>query len=300
MKKKVIFIGGATASGKTDISIKMAKKYDGEIISADSRQIYIGMDIGTAKVVMRQDFNTNNFVNTPIYFEGIAHYLIDIVYPNERYTLFDFKRDAYSLIDDILARGKTPIVVGGTGLYIDCLMNNYEIVNSVNEDADLKSELEVEAKEMGKLYMWEKLQKLDSYSAAKIHFNNTYAVIRAIEFAILNNGEAKIQKNKKSNPPFEFELYLTNVERAELYKRIGARIDQQILMGLIEETKYLIEKYGTDLHAISSIGYREIASYLNYECSLEEAVSKFKQHTRNYAKRQLTWFRKYKDAKYIN
>jgi tRNA dimethylallyltransferase len=292
---KVLFIGGATASGKTDISLDLARKYNGEIISADSRQIYIGMDIGTAKVATRQDFSDdkNDLVNSPILVEGIPHYLIDIVYPDQRYTLFDFKRDAYNLIQQIQQKGKTPIVVGGTGLYIDALINNYSLEDSVKEDSKVRQKLEKEAAKFGAGHMWDKLNKIDQYSAEKIHPNNSYAIVRALEFALINNGEAKTKKAKKNKPPFEYVLILTKMDRSELYKKIEQRIDLQIEQGLIEETKKLLELYDPNLPALSSIGYKEISDYLNSECSLEEAVKLFKQHTRNYAKRQLTWFRRY-------
>jgi tRNA dimethylallyltransferase len=253
------------------------------------------MDIGTAKAGIRTEVpasNLENIYKTPILIEGIPHYLIDIVYPNQRYTLFDFKKQAYELIEDILKRGKTPIIAGGTGLYIDCLINNYDIPNAIKEDLKLKKQLELEAEKMGKNYMWEKLNKMDPMSASKIHFNNGYAVIRALEFALLNN-DSKKKRAKKNVPPFEYKIEIMQMDRKLLYKKIEDRINQQIQNGLIEETEKLIAKYGKNLPALSSIGYKEIATYLEGNAELEECINLFKQHTRNYAKRQITWFRRY-------
>lgn len=297
MKSCVHFFGGPTASGKTAMAIKLAKELDGEVISADSRQIYIGMDIGTAKAGIRTKIPTSNLEDlykVPIFVEGIPHYLIDIVYPNQRYTLFDFKKQAYELIEDILARGKTPIVAGGTGLYIDCLINNYQLADAQTEDPILKLELEKEAQKIGTQAMWQKLNQLNPTEAKKIHPNNIYSIIRAIEFTTLNNGEAKSEKARKSKPPFEWELQVIEIDRQTLYQQIETRIDEQISCGIVQETEKLIAQYGQELPALTSIGYKEINSYLKGEQDLETAIKLFKQHTRNYAKRQMTWFRRYK------
>lgn len=301
----VFFIGGATASGKTDLSLKLARELDGEIISADSRQIYIGMDIGTAKVVKRENppKNTDNLYLEPIEFEGVNHYMIDIVYPTERFSLFDFKEKAYELIELITSRGKTPIVVGGTGLYLDALMKNYQLDESIkSEDLELRKNLELEfeqlkndlGEEKAKLATYQKLEKINPEGALKLHYSNIYSVLRELEFSTINGGKSKADSAKMSDPPFNFELILTDIDRKELYKRIEERIDQQIEEGLIEETERLINQYGIGLPALTSLGYKEIAEYLQGVRTLEDAVVEFKKKTRNYAKRQLTWFRRYK------
>jgi tRNA dimethylallyltransferase len=304
MNPKVIFIGGATASGKTSLSLELATKYNGEIISADSRQIYIGMDIGTAKIAPRPNppADTMGLYKVPFLHQNINHYLVDILYPNQRFTLFDFKKQAYEIIQDIQNRNKTPIIAGGTGLYIDALINNYELDETdTQEDPALRSQIEAQYADLlkslpeaeAKQSMHSQLAKLDAHSAEKIHFSNIYAVQRALEFATLNQGRSKTNSARKSAPPFEYELVLTDLPRPELYKRIEDRIDEQIEQGLIQETKELLAKYGSGYPALTSLGYKEIGMYLEGELSLPEALEQFKKKTRNYAKRQLTWFRRY-------
>jgi tRNA dimethylallyltransferase len=300
----VFFIGGATASGKTELSLKLAKELNGEIISADSRQIYIGMDIGTAKAVARQNppKYTGKLYLEPIEYEGVNHYMIDVVYPNERFSLFDFKEKAYELIELIVSHGKTPIVVGGTGLYIDALIKNYQI-DSENLPEDFKVRKEIEAEfqnlkseigeEKAKLTMHKRLEQVNYDGASKLHSSNIYAVLRELEFALINDGQTKSDSAKMGVPPFNYELIITDVDRKDLYKRIEDRIDLQINDGLIEETERLRGLYGLELPALTSLGYKEIAEYLQGVRTLEDAVLEFKKKTRNYAKRQLTWFRRY-------
>lgn len=302
---KVIIIGGATASGKTSLSLELARKYNGEIISADSRQVYIGMDIGTAKVAPRPEIpaSTKDLYLQPFDYKGIPHYLIDVVFPNQRYTLFDFKNQAYTLIADIKSRGKTPIIVGGTGLYLDAIMKNYQLSADVeSQNPEIKTELEKKyqsylaqfGEDEAKKRMYQILEQEDPDSAATIPPNNIYFVLRALEFTLSNPGESKFKSAQTAIPPFEYELILTDIPREELYKRIEDRIDEQVQQGLIEETQTLINQYGLNLPALTSLGYKEIASYLAKETTLEDALKLFKQKTRNYAKRQLTWFRRYK------
>lgn len=308
IKPTVILIGGPTASGKTKLSIDLAQALDGEIISADSRQIYIGLDIGTAKISPRpKETNvepnptTDNLYKIPFLAEGVPHYLIDIVYPNQPYTVFDFKQQATELIFDILKRGKTPIVVGGTGLYLDALINNYTHTSPTTHSEKLKTELQqkydqlvLEYSELkAKQIMHQGLASLDPLAATKIPSGNIYQVLRATEFALLNPNHSKLSSAQASPSPFQFEFHITQPDRKQLYQTIEDRIDQQIQDGLVQETESLIQKYGLDCPALSSIGYKEINSYLQGQSTFDEAINLFKQKTRNYAKRQVTWFKRY-------
>lgn len=271
LKPKVIAIVGPTASGKTGFAISLAKKLNGEIISADSRLVYKGFDIGTAKPSIEER-------------EGIPHYMIDIVEPEFDYSAGLYAQEAERLIFDISKRGKVPVVVGGTGLYFRLLLENYD-VPKVEPDYELREKL-------AKLSYSElvlMLEAKDPVRAKEIEVNDKKKLIRAIEMA--EHLEKPLSEYKKE-PVFDVEWIGLNYPRAELYERINKRVDMMIKDGLVEETEYLLKKHGRIKNLVCTIGYQEIVQYLDNLLTLEEAKDKLKQNTRNYAKRQLTWFRK--------
>lgn len=303
--KHTLFIIGPTASGKTGLGIELAKKHQKAVISADSRQIYLDMDIGTAKPGIRLNppANTQDLWQKPIQVDGIDHYCVDIIKPSERYTAFDFKQQAYDLIQKL----DNPIIVGGTGLYVDILLHNYALqAQGQNESDEIRSRLVKEFEEIvqnsceteAKQQMWEKLKKVDPESAAEIHPNNWRYVCRALELYELT-GESKTTVATKQKPPFEPYIVGIHWDRAKLYERIELRIDMQMDEGLLQETKDLLAKYDHDLPALTSLGYLELKEHLEGNTSLEEAVAMFKQNTRRFAKRQIGWFRRYADCKWI-
>lgn len=276
--KPLIVILGGTASGKTALSIKVAKQFDGEVISTDSRQVYKYMDIGTAKVTNEEA-------------EGIPHYMIDVVSPDEEFTLADFVRQAKDHINDILKRGKIPILAGGTGLYTRAICDNFDIPR-VPPNPQLRQELDKE--NTGNLYKM--LQDLDPEASERIHPNNRRYVIRAIEVA-------KTGKSNPQNGQPEFDVLKFGIEwdRDTLYDRINQRAKWQTENGLIEETQQLIDKgFNPELPSMSSLGYPEMLKYINGEMSLDEALELLQKNTRNYAKRQITWFRREPDVIWLN
>jgi len=281
-KKPLLVIIGPTASGKTDLSLAFAGLYPSEIISADSRQIYRHMDIGTGKVSKAE-------------MQKVKHHLIDIVEPDEVFHLADFKSQAEKLIDQIQNQSKLPILVGGTGLYISSIIENY-ILPDVKPDFNLRQELEKIAETKGKDNLFEILKSIDPSAANSIHPNNIRYVIRAIELA-----KSKVSNSpKKSECKHEYVLLTPSVERSDLYQRIEQRIDKMLLNGLEEEVKKLLSLgYDQSLPSMTSLGYMEIIKFLNGEWTRDFAIEKFKTHSRNYAKRQLTWFRRYKNTKYL-
>jgi tRNA dimethylallyltransferase len=275
-KSKIIAIVGPTASGKTKFAVKTALKNNGEIISADSRLVYKGFDIGTAKPTVEER-------------QGIEHHLIDIVEPEVDYSVANFLDDAKIAIEKILKKGKTPIVVGGTGLYFRILLEDFDLPR-VEPDYDLREQL----KEKDTAELHEMLEKLDPESAQKIHFNNKVKIIRAIEVCkALEKPHSQAAGLKE--PEFDVEwIGLNPPDRAVLYERVNKRVDEMLEMGLIDETKMLLEKHGRITNFVNTIGYQESLGYLDGKISLDEAVSDIKQNTRRYAKRQLTWFRRNK------
>jgi len=278
----LLVILGPTASGKTGLSIRLAKKFDGEIISADSRQVYKYMDIGTAKIRNKE-------------MEGIKHYMLDIVSPDQEFTLADYVRQAKIHIGDIIKRGKLPMLVGGTGLYIRAICDNYRIPR-VPPNNELRAQIQKEITERGEDFVYEKLKEVDPVAAAKIHPHNHRYVIRAIEIALSNNKESKIGEK------LEYNILKLGIhwDREKLYERIDKRAAMQIEEGLINETKTLIANgFDVSKPSMSSLGYPEILKYINGEMLLGEAVELLQQNTRNYAKRQLTWFRREKDIVWI-
>lgn len=277
MKNKVIAIVGATASGKTAYAVELAKQIDGEIISADSRLVYKGFDIGTAKPTIDER-------------EGIAHYMIDVVEPDFNYSAGLYAKEAKSCINDILSRGKTPIIAGGTGLYFNILLNNYDLPE-IEPDWELRKNLEkLSYDELAQM-----LYELDK--DAFVEKNDKKKVIRYIEI-IKSTGKPLNRSRGMNDIEYDVEWIGLNFPREVLYDRINRRVDLMIEQGLVEETKNLLEKYGRIPNIVDTIGYREIILAFDGIMSLSEAVEKLKQNTRNYAKRQLTWFRKNESIKW--
>lgn len=274
MKPKVIAIVGPTASGKTQMAIDLAKQINGEVISADSRYVYKGFDIATAKPTKEEQ-------------DGIPHHLIDIVEPEYDYSVAEFSDDARKAIYDILSRNKTPIVAGGTGLYFRVLLENYDLPR-VEANPELREELEAREKED----LLAELKISDPVSYEKLKDSNKRRIVRALEVMKVL-GIPFSQSCGIKEPEFDVEWRAPKIaSREELYERINLRVDKMVENGIIEETKHLLEKHGRIKNLVDTIGYREVLSYLDGQMSLEEALDKLKQHSRNYAKRQLTWFRR--------
>jgi len=281
---KIIAIVGPTASGKTALGLDMAKKFNGEIISADSRQIYKKMDIGTDK----PDGVWQKFEGGEAYFvEGVPHYLIDIIDPGQDFSLADFKELTKKHINDILKRGKLPIIVGGTGLYFQSVIDNLDIPE-IAPNKKLRQELETKSSEE----LLELLKKLDEETYKKIDLKNPRRVIRALEVVILT-GESFVKQQTKSKPEYDCLQIGIKRDREELYERINKRVDDQYVRGLLDEVENLIkQKYGWQLSSMTGIGYKQIGYYLRGEMGLDEAKEILKRDTRHYAKRQLTWFKR--------
>lgn len=273
MNNRVIAVVGATASGKTSYAMELAKKINGEIISADSRLVYKGMDIGTAKPTIDE-------------MQEIPHYMIDVVEPEYNYSVGLYVKEAKKHITDIISRGKVPIVVGGTGLYFRVLLENYDLPD-VKPDYELRKELSSYSYEE----LLEMLTKLDEKAANSVEKNDKKKLIRYIEIIKLAGKPLDLVRGVKEKE-FNVEWVGLNFPREILYDRINKRVDLMIEQGLIDETKKLLQKHGRISNITDTIGYREVLSYLDGELSLDEAKDKLKQNTRNYAKRQLTWFRK--------
>ena len=273
MNNRVIAVVGATASGKTSYAIELAKKINGEIISADSRLVYKGMDIGTAKPTIDE-------------MQEIPHYMIDVVEPEYNYSVGLYVKEAKKHITDIISRGKVPIVVGGTGLYFRVLLENYDLPD-VKPDYELRKELSSYSYEE----LLEMLTKLDEKAANSLQKNDKKKLIRYIEIIKLAGKPLDLVRGVKEKE-FNVEWVGLNFPREILYDRINKRVDLMIEQGLIDETRKLLQKHGRISNITDTIGYREVLSYLDGELSLDEAKDKLKQNTRNYAKRQLTWFRK--------
>ena len=314
---RVLFIVGPTASGKTGLSLQIAKLSPSIIISADSRQIYKYMDIGTAKEQPRPGLKQPQPVSKPTPegsiqkqlqpypIQGIQHYLLDVVLPTDRYTMFDFKQDADQIIQDHIGKQKV-IVCGGTGLYVDSLINNYQMSTQKSEDIQIKQQLETEYQNLikqtdehsAKQKMFQKLQELDAERAQDFHPHNIYSVIREIEF-LLTNQVSKSQAAQTAKPDFEYDILLLWPDRQALYDRIDQRIDQQIEQGLEQETQALHQMFPTATTALSSLGYKQVQTYLQNPTQKQEQIELFKKLTRNYAKRQYTWFRRYQEQSTI-
>ena len=287
--KPLIILTGPTAVGKTALSIGLAKAVDGEIISADSMQVYRKMNIGTAKI-------------EPSEMQGVRHHLIDILDPGEEFNVVLFKRYALEAMEDIYSRGKIPVIVGGTGFYIQALLYDIDFEDNDN-DMSYREELQRLAAKKGNSYIHDMLSKVDPESAEKIHENNVKRVIRALEFyrktgmKISEHNETEAQKES----PYNFEYFVLNDDRSKLYDRIDRRIDIMLEQGLEAEVRQLVsEGYSRDLVSMQGLGYKEIIDYIQGRCSFEEAVYTLKRDTRHFAKRQITWFKREKHVTWVN
>jgi len=281
---KVVVLVGPTTSGKTEWGLKLAQKFNGEIICADSRQIYRYMTVGTAKPRGEWRFSGLRRV---YYIDNIPHYLIDFLNPGKTFTAAEFRDRAMKHIKAITRAGKLPIIVGGTGLYIEALTNNYSIPR-VPPNKKLRAGFE--EKTTAELISW--LGQFDPDAAASIDPHNKRRIIRALEVCILSGKQFSKQK-KKGDPLFNVLKLGISVSREELYARIDTRVDMMITDGLEKEVRYLVkQKYGWNLPSMSGIGYRQFKSYIDHKITLEEAIANLKQDTREYAKRQLTWFKR--------
>lgn len=289
MKRPLIILTGPTAVGKTKASIGLAKVLNGEIISADSMQVYKYMDIGSAKI-------------RPEEMQSIKHYLIDELEPDEEFHVVKFQKMAKEAMDAIYAKGKIPIVVGGTGFYIQALLYDIDFTKS-NEDTAYRQELTQLANKKGAEHLHEMLREVDPVSADTIHANNLKRVIRALEF-YQQTGKKISEHNEQERAkesPYDFCYFVLNDDRARLYERINLRIDQMMEDGLVEEVQFLRNKgYTKDMVSMQGLGYKEILDYLNGECTLEEAIYILKRDTRHFAKRQLTWFRRERDVIWVD
>lgn len=287
-KPEVIVICGPTASGKTALSIELAKKIDGEIISCDSMQIYKDMTIGTAKPTEEE-------------MQGITHYLLDFVSPEKRYSVAEFNKDAICSVEKALSKNKIPILVGGTGLYVDSLIYGIEY-NDIKLDEDYRKELEKIAETKGLEVLYEMAKKIDSEATNKISKNDKKRIIRILEI-YKATGRTKTEEEKRSRQngvKYEYKVFAINMDRKILYERINKRVDIMIENGLIKEVQDLLSKYKKFPTAMQGLGYKEVVEYLNGNCTKEEMVENIKMQTRRYAKRQLTWFRKNKDTIWLD
>ena len=280
---------GPTAVGKTDLSIDLAKAVNGEIVSADSMQVYKYMDIGSAKI-------------KPEEMKGIRHHLVDAIEPDEDFNVVRFQKMAKAALDEIYKNGKIPIVTGGTGFYIQALLYDIDFEDT-KEDTSYRNSLEALAEEKGCEYVHKMLEEVDKKAAMEIHPNNTKRVIRALEY-FKETGRPISEHNeeqRRKDSPYQFVYFVLNRARATLYDRINLRIDQMLEAGLLDEVKSLAEKgYTKDMVSMQGLGYKEILAYLDGEMTMEEAIYILKRDTRHFAKRQLTWFKREKDVTWID
>ncbi|WAA13516.1 tRNA (adenosine(37)-N6)-dimethylallyltransferase MiaA [Fervidibacillus halotolerans] len=284
-KEKLLVIIGPTAVGKTKLSIDLAKKLSGEIISGDSMQIYRGMDIGTAKI-------------SPDEMEGIPHHLLDIKNPDESFSVAEFQQLVREKITEISNWGRLPILVGGTGLYIQSVIYNYQFPNV---EGKLREQLEKQAEQEGIDFLYRKLLNIDHEYAQLIHPNNKRRVIRALEvYYSTGKTMTEWQKNQMKDPIYDSLIIGLTMERNRLYERINERVDEMIDNGLVQEAKMLYDQGLTDVQSTQAIGYKELFDYFDGKVTLEEAISNLKQNTRKFAKRQLTWFRNKMDVHWFD
>nr|WP_296044396.1 tRNA (adenosine(37)-N6)-dimethylallyltransferase MiaA [uncultured Blautia sp.] len=289
MEKPLIVLTGPTAIGKTSLSISLAKAVNGEIISADSMQVYKHMDIGSAKI-------------RPEEMKGVPHYLVDVLEPEEEFHIVKFQQMAKAAMEEIYGKGKIPILVGGTGFYIQAVTRDIDFTEAKQEDA-YRSELEALAEEKGAEYLHEMLQKADPASAESIHAHNVKRVIRALEFYHQNGTpiSAHNEEQKAQESPYNLAYFVLNGPREILYDRIDRRVDQMLEEGLVKEVEKLKEMgCHRGMVSMQGLGYKEILACLEGEYPLEEAVRILKRDTRHFAKRQLTWFRREKDVIWVN
>lgn len=285
-KIEVVAIVGPTASGKTALSIKFAKSFNGEIINGDSMQIYKGLDIGTAKITEEE-------------MEGIPHHLLSFREPTENFSVAEYQKLVRGKIREIQSKGKLPIIVGGTGLYVQSVLYDFQFTDeSVPEEVRKRYYEELE--QIGPSAMHERLAKLDPETAKTIHPNNTRRVIRALEMIELHGVSKSEEQHQRGNIPIYRHLIIgMDMDREVLYERINQRVDKMMEQGLIDEVRGLWEKGIRNVQSVQAIGYKELYQYLDGEISLEEAVEQIKQNSRRYAKRQLTYFRNKMDVKWI-
>lgn len=287
-KRPVVVLTGPTAVGKTALSIHLAKAISGEIISADSMQVYQQMDIGTAKI-------------KPEEMQGIPHYLVDEFPPDEEFNVVKFKEYANKYMEQIYEKGKIPILVGGTGFYIQAVLK--DVAFEQEEVSQCRKRLEQLAEEKGAHYLHLQLQNVDPKSALAIHENNVRRVIRALEYYEQTGKCISVhnEQEKKKESPYNFAYFVLNQDRSILYERIDKRVDLMVEEGLVDEVKHLLEQgYGRDLVSMQGLGYKEICAYLENEISLEEAIYILKRDTRHFAKRQLTWFKREQDVIWVH
>ncbi len=282
--QKVIVICGPTASGKTSLSIELAKKIEGEIISADSMQIYKEMDIGTAKPSKEEK-------------QGIKHYLLDFVSPEERYSVADYKRDAKKAIEEILEKGKIPIIVGGTGLYVDSLIYEIEYPN-IEFDEEYRKLLEKRVEQEGLEALYQEAAQIDPLAIEKISQNDEKRILRILEiYHATGKNKTEQEKLSRVNPvPYDYQVYALKWDRELLYERINKRVDIMLEQGLIKEVEEIWKKYDHFPTAMQGLGYKEVVEFLEGKTTKEEMIEKLKMETRRYAKRQMTWFRKNKQT----
>ena len=288
MKNQVIVICGPTASGKTRLGIELAKKIDGEIVSCDSMQIYKDMTIGTAKPTEEERSEA-------------VHHLVDFVLPSERYSVAEYKKDAENTIEQIIEKNKKPIIVGGTGLYLNSLVYGIDYPNIVT-DLNYRQELEEKVNKEGLESLYKEATKIDSKAIEKISPNDKKRILRILEI-YHSTGKTKSEieaDSRKNGPKFDYKIFVLNMDREKLYDRINRRVDLMIENGLIEEVKALLEKYKEFPTAMQGLGYKEVVEYLENKTTKDEMIDKIKQETRRYAKRQITWFKSYKDAIWLD
>jgi len=289
MMRPLIIITGPTAVGKTALSVRLAKAIGGEIISADSMQVYRHMDIGSAKIKKEE-------------MDGVPHYLIDVLDPEEEFNVTVFQKMAKEAVEEIYSHGHIPIVAGGTGFYIQALLYDIDFTEN-GEDTSIRMELEKLGQERGAEYLHNLLRDIDPDSAEEIHENNMKRVIRAIEY-YRQTGERISEHNKREREkksPYDFLYYVVNTDRARLYERIDRRVDLMLEQGLVEEVMHLKDMGLTrDMVSMQGLGYKEILDYLQGICTLEESVYVLKRDTRHFAKRQITWFKRERDVRWLN
>lgn len=288
MKEPLVILTGPTAVGKTKLSIALAKAIGGEIISADSMQVYRHMDIGSDKIRSEQ-------------MQGVPHYLVDVLEPDEEFHVVRFQQMAKAAIGEIRSHGHIPILVGGTGFYIQAIVKDIDFTE--NEASPYRQELTALAKEKGAFVLYQKLQEVDPDSAKIIHANNVKRVIRALEFYQMTGKQISKhnEEQKEKISPYQFAYFVLVDDRARLYARIEQRIDEMLEEGLLEEVKVLKEmglKRG--MVSMQGLGYKELLAYLDGECTLEEAVDQIKKDTRHFAKRQITWFKREQDVIWLS
>ncbi len=289
-QKNLIILTGPTAAGKTALSIRLAKAVGGEIISADSMQVYRHMDIGSAKVTHEE-------------MDGVCHHLIDVLEPDEEFHVVKFQEMAKKAIKEIYDKGKIPILVGGTGFYIQSVLYDIDFTQT-DEDEDFREQLENLAREKGNEFLFEKLRRIDPKACENLHPNNVKRVIRAIEFYEKSGGKRISEHNEEQHEkpsPYCYTYFVLTDDRAILYEKINRRVDNMLANGLVEEVKHLKEMgCSKDLVSMQGLGYKEILDYLEGVCTLEDAVYRIKRDTRHFAKRQITWFKRERDVIWVS